>query len=133
MKITNRSLVITKYLLLIATLGYVIYLYADVFLFPSVNDGYSLFALILFVPYPLILSLVINRYIGGREYVGEKQLMVFNLFPVLCFVLTVGQFLLLSFNNLMYLICVLISILLFCLSIVLFTYELKNCSGNPNS
>lgn len=77
-----------------------LFLYADLFIFTednSVDDGYYLYVLIIFVPFPLFLSMVTNFLIErNEEHKRSIVLRMQKIFPLACFILIVGQFLLFS-------------------------------------
>ncbi|GGG90175.1 hypothetical protein GCM10010918_56280 [Paenibacillus radicis (ex Gao et al. 2016)] len=134
MQITNYYILkYISHLLVMTSIGYAIYLFLDLFVFVagvSSNDGYRLFYLILAIPYPILISIIMNLLIR-RDIVQGKAAMVkrlLQLFPLICLLSTVGEFLLMSldYSSLMGVVCLFISILLFCIACVLFIYDLKH-------
>ncbi|MBH5318979.1 hypothetical protein I6N90_14330 [Paenibacillus sp. GSMTC-2017] len=131
MKTKNLVFKLISHLLTLATLGFVIYLYLDLFVFvvgDSPDDGYKLFHLIITVPFPIIIAIVLNAFIDREirnDYKREVRFLLL-FFPLICLVSTVGQFLLLSFTNASNLFYIVFSIILFCINVILFIYDLRH-------
>lgn len=127
MRYKNLSVILISHLLLIGALGFVVYLYADIFIFDadaSPDDGYYLFHLIITVPFPIICAALLSLFVGAKK--GSKAKEIFRkTFPFICLILTIGQFSLLSFG-ISYILCLVISNFLFCISIILFIYDIRN-------
>ncbi|WP_422657539.1 hypothetical protein ACK8P5_17490 [Paenibacillus sp. EC2-1] len=132
MNVRNLRLKIATHSLLLAAIGYVLYLYMDLFLFvsdKSPDDGYRLYALITLVPVPIFVSLFINIMIERDSNRRRKIITVIHyLFPIGCIVLIPGQFLLFSVSDFkdMFIVCFGITVALLLLSIVLLINDLRH-------
>lgn len=108
------------------TLIYVLSLYADLFIFTGnndVNEGNYLYLLIIIIPYPLILSMVINLLIKRSDKSKKrKDILIQKIFPLACLILVVGQFAL--FSNISTSIAVVISISITIILLILSVYLL---------
>lgn len=130
--IVKLILKVITYSSTLLTLFYVLNLYVDLFIFTGNNspdDGYNLFALIIFVPFPLIISLVINSIIQRSE--GNNTPLTTSMqkfFPLACVILVPGQFLLISFIPIVIasVMSIAITLVLFILGIYLFLKDLKD-------
>ncbi|MFF2480443.1 hypothetical protein [Paenibacillus sp. NPDC058071] len=127
----NKALKIIHHLILLCTLGYVIYLYLDLFIFVESNgpdDGFRLFTLILFVPLPLVVDILVNALIRRNPVQRRMVKIIQMMFPLLCLILTFVQFGLFSidhgFNA--FVLCLSITATLFCTSILLFIDDMRS-------
>ena len=117
---------------LISTLIYVLSLYIDLFIFTednTVDDAYYLYELIIFIPFPLLFSAVINLVIErNEEQTSRITILVQKIFPTACTILVAGQFML--FSNVPTTIAIVMSIsitmILLILGIYLLIKDLRN-------
>lgn len=132
MNFKNLRLKIAAHSLLLATIGYVMNLYIDLFLLVSDNgpdDGYKLYTLISLVPVPIFISLLINIAIERDSTRRRKIITVIHyIFPISCLVLVPGQFLLISIGDPRYMfsVCFCITVVLLLLDIVLLINDVRH-------
>jgi hypothetical protein len=117
----NLRLILVTYFLLIYGLGSVVKIYYDIFIDTSNSThdgGYYLYALIIYVPFPLFLAALVNLLIIRESKNHIKAMLVVKIaFPFICLILTPAQFYILSMVESSQMVCLSISIILFCASI----------------
>jgi hypothetical protein len=121
------ALILFSYLLLVPSLSFVVYLYADLFIFvadSTPDEGFNLFHLIITVPIPLtcaaLLTLPVNRKFSKGAI---RKSIIIKTFPFLSLIHTISQFIILSLDNSLFPLCIIVSIFLLVVSITLLINE----------
>ena len=130
MNYKNLRLIFVTYFLLLYGLGSVVKIYYDIFIdtSSSTNDeGYYLYALIIYVPFPLFIAGLVNLLINRESKNNIKAMLVLKIaFPFICLILTPAQFFILSMVENSQMVCLSISIILFCASIFSLLADLRH-------